>query len=112
MRMQEGGSSRPSLRVFSVLDRLLLTHPVWLQLALNQDSAVYILLREPVGTFLVRKCSSSQRKVLCLRVTSDRSAASVKECFICEEDSTFALESSSLSFPDLCRLVAFYCISR
>ncbi|XP_022057883.1 ras and Rab interactor 2 [Acanthochromis polyacanthus] len=111
--MQEVGSSqRGSQRSFSVLDRLLLTHPVWLQLSLNQESALYILLREPVGTFLVRKCSSSQRKVLCLRVTADRSASSVKECFICEEDSTFALESSALSFPDLCRLVAFYCISR
>uniref|UniRef100_A0AAZ1XNE3 Uncharacterized protein n=1 Tax=Oreochromis aureus TaxID=47969 RepID=A0AAZ1XNE3_OREAU len=111
--MQEVGSSqRGSQRAFSVLDRLLLTHPVWLQLSLNQEAALYILLREPVGTFLVRKCSSTQRKVLCLRVTADRSASSVKECFICEEDSTFALESSALSFPDLCRLVAFYCISR
>ncbi|XP_068163721.1 ras and Rab interactor 2 [Antennarius striatus] len=111
--MQEvGGPRGGSQRVFSVLDRLLLTHPVWLQLSLNKDSALYILLREPVGTFLVRKCSSSQRKVLCLRATVDKSASSVKECFICEEDSTFALESSALSFPDLCRLVAFYCISR
>ncbi|XP_051284869.1 ras and Rab interactor 2 isoform X2 [Dicentrarchus labrax] len=111
--MQEvGGTQRGSQRAFSVLDRLLVTHPVWLQLSLSQDSALYILLREPVGTFLVRKCSSSQRKVLCLRVAADKSASSVKECFICEEDSTFALESSSLSFPDLCRLVAFYCISR
>ncbi|XP_033961521.1 LOW QUALITY PROTEIN: ras and Rab interactor 2 [Pseudochaenichthys georgianus] len=113
MNMQEtGGSHRGSQRAFSVLDRLLLTHPVWLQLSLNQDSALYILLREPVGTFLVRKCSFSQRKVLCLRATGDNSASSVKECFICEEDSTFALESSALTFPDLCRLVAFYCISR
>uniref|UniRef100_A0A3B4TYP3 Ras and Rab interactor 2-like n=2 Tax=Seriola dumerili TaxID=41447 RepID=A0A3B4TYP3_SERDU len=111
--MQEVGSTqRGSPRAFSVLDRLLLTHPVWLQLSLNQDTALYILLREPVGTFLVRKCSSSQRKVLCFRAAADTSASSVKECFICEEDSTFALESSALSFPDLCRLVAFYCISR
>ncbi|TKS92998.1 Ras and [Collichthys lucidus] len=109
--MQEA-PHRGSQRAYSVLDRLLVTHPVWLQLSLNQDSALYILLREPVGTFLVRKCSSSQRKVLCLRVTADKSASSVKECFICEEDSTFALESSALSFPDLCRLVAFYCVSR
>ncbi|XP_058479775.1 ras and Rab interactor 3 [Solea solea] len=107
-----GGSQRGSQRGFSVLDRLLLTHPVWLQLSLNHDSALYILLREPVGTFLVRKCSASQRKVLCLRVTVDRSASSVREFFICEEDSTFALETSALTFPDLCRLVAFYCISR
>ncbi|CAJ1085963.1 ras and Rab interactor 3 isoform X1 [Xyrichtys novacula] len=111
--MQEVGSTQKGpQRSFSVLDRLLITHPVWLQLSLNQDSALYILLREPVGTFLVRKCSSSQRKVLCFRMTADKSASSVKECFICEEDSTFALESSALSFPDLCRLVAFYCISR
>ncbi|XP_052353331.1 ras and Rab interactor 2 isoform X1 [Oncorhynchus keta] len=101
-----------SQRSFSVLDRLLHTHPVWLQLSINADSALYILLREPVGTFLVRKCSSSQRKLLCVRVTADRAASSIKECLICEEDSTFALESSALSFPDLCRLVAFYCISR
>ncbi|AWO97436.1 putative ras and Rab interactor 2-like [Scophthalmus maximus] len=111
--MQEvGGTQRGPPRAFSVLDRLLLTHPVWLQLSLNRDSALYILLREPVGTFVVRKCGASQRKVLCLRATADPSASAVKECFICEEDSTFALESSALSFPDLCRLVAFYCISR
>lgn len=39
-------------------------------------------------TFLVRKCSSSQRKLLCLRATADKSASSVQECFICEEDSS------------------------
>lgn len=50
LQMQEtGGPHRGSQRVFSVLDRLLLTHPVWLQLSLNQDSALYVLLREPVG---------------------------------------------------------------
>uniref|UniRef100_A0A7N6ALX1 VPS9 domain-containing protein n=1 Tax=Anabas testudineus TaxID=64144 RepID=A0A7N6ALX1_ANATE len=66
-----------SQRAFSVLDRLLLTHPVWLQLSLNQDSALYILLREPVGVRTI-----------------------VNQTL------------SALSFPDLCRLVAFYCISR
>uniref|UniRef100_A0A667XH00 Si:ch211-168d1.3 n=1 Tax=Myripristis murdjan TaxID=586833 RepID=A0A667XH00_9TELE len=50
LKMQEVGCSQQgSQRAFSVLDRLLLTHPVWLQLSLNQDSALYILLREPVG---------------------------------------------------------------
>ncbi|XP_019899093.1 ras and Rab interactor 3 isoform X2 [Esox lucius] len=101
-----------SQRNFSVLDRILHTHPVWLQLSINAECALYILLREPVGTFLVRKCSSSQRKVLCVRVAAERAPSSIKECFICEEDSAFSLESSALSFPDLCRLVAFYCISR
>lgn len=45
MASTQGGSQRG----FSVLDRLLLTHPVWLQLSLSKDSALYILLREPVG---------------------------------------------------------------
>lgn len=49
-QMQEvGGTQGGPQRPFSVLDRLLLTHPVWLQLSLNKDSALYILLREPVG---------------------------------------------------------------
>uniref|UniRef100_A0A3B4ZGT9 Si:ch211-168d1.3 n=1 Tax=Stegastes partitus TaxID=144197 RepID=A0A3B4ZGT9_9TELE len=92
-----------SQRSFSVLDRLLLTHPVWLQLSLKQDTALYILLREPVGTFLVRKCSSSQRKVLCLRVTADRSASSVKECFILNYP-----EVSDHTYAQVC----FFCICR
>ncbi|KAM8882168.1 ras and Rab interactor 2 [Synchiropus picturatus] len=111
--MQEVGSThKGSQRTFSILDRLLATHPVWLQLSLNYESTLYILLREPVGTFLVRKCTATHKKVLCLRATADQSTTCVKEFFISEEDSTFALESSALSFPDLCRLVAFYCISR
>ncbi|XP_026878278.2 ras and Rab interactor 2 [Electrophorus electricus] len=97
-------------RSLSVLDRLLLTHSIWLQLSINPDSALCILQREIVGTFLVCKCASTQRKVLCVRV--QESSLSVTQYPICEEDSTFSLESSALSFPDLCRLVAFYCISR
>lgn len=53
-------------------------------------------------TFLVRKCSSTQRKVLCLRVTADRSASSVKECFICEEDSSEYETSSTVRTPAAC----------
>ncbi|XP_036404799.1 ras and Rab interactor 2-like [Megalops cyprinoides] len=101
-----------SLRSISVLDRLLLTHPVWLQLSLNSDSAQQVLHKEPPGAFLVRRCNASQKKVLCVRLTEDNSASSVRQCVIREEESTFSLESSAISFPDLCRLVAFYCVSR
>ncbi|XP_073764118.1 ras and Rab interactor 2 isoform X2 [Danio rerio] len=95
-------------RSLSVLDRLLLTHSIWLQLSINPDSAHQILQREIVGTFLVCKCSASHRKVLCVRVQE----GGVSQYPVREEDSTFSLESSALSFPDLCRLVAFYTISR
>ncbi|XP_051988894.1 ras and Rab interactor 2-like [Xyrauchen texanus] len=97
-------------RSLSVLDRLLLTHSIWLQLSINLDSANKILQREIIGTFLVCKCSATHRKVLCVRVQEARE--SVSQYPIREEDSTFSLESSALSFPDLCRLVAFYTISR
>lgn len=54
-QMQEvGGTQGGPQRPFSVLDRLLLTHPVWLQLSLNKNSALYILLREPVGVRMKR----------------------------------------------------------
>ncbi|KAL2079221.1 hypothetical protein ACEWY4_024965 [Coilia grayii] len=99
-------------RSLSVLDRLLLTHSIWLQLSVTADSALNILQREPIGTFLVCKCVSSQKKVLCVRLSADNSTSAVKQHRIREEESTFALEGSALSFPDLCRLVAFYCVSR
>ncbi|XP_077089464.1 ras and Rab interactor 1 [Siphateles boraxobius] len=103
---------RGSLRIISVLDRLLLTHPVWLQLSGNSATALHILRREPPGTFLVRKSSTSQKKMLCVRLADDSTPSFIKQVVIQEEDSAFSLESSAISFPDLCRLVAFYCVSR
>lgn len=103
---------RGSLKSISVLDRLLLTHPVWLQLSINSATALHILQREPPGTFLVRKSSTSQRKMLCVRLADDSMPSFFKQFLIQEEDSAFSLESSAINFPDLCRLIAFYCVSR
>lgn len=47
-RLQRGRGSG-SLRSISVLDRLLLTVPVWLQLSINPATALHILQREPPG---------------------------------------------------------------
>ncbi|TRY54138.1 hypothetical protein DNTS_034823 [Danionella cerebrum] len=101
-----------SLRNISVLDRLLLTHPVWLQLSINSATALHILQREPPGTFLVRKSSTSQKKMLCVRLADDGIPSFLKQVVIQEEDSAFSLERSAISFPDLFRLIAFYCVSR
>ncbi|XP_037401959.1 ras and Rab interactor 2 isoform X2 [Pygocentrus nattereri] len=103
---------RGSLKSISVLDRLLLTYPVWLQLSINSATALHILQREPPGSFLVRKSSTSQKKMLCVRLADDSMPSFVKQFVIREKDSTFSLESSAISFPDLCRLIAFYCVSR
>uniref|UniRef100_A0A8C7KFT3 Ras and Rab interactor 2 n=1 Tax=Oncorhynchus kisutch TaxID=8019 RepID=A0A8C7KFT3_ONCKI len=103
---------RSSLKSISVLDRLLLTHPVWLQLSINSATALHILQREPPGTFLVRRSNTSQKKVLCVRLADDCLPSFFKQFVIQELDSTFSLERAAISFPDLCRLIAFYCVSR
>uniref|UniRef100_A0A3B3VQX6 Uncharacterized protein n=1 Tax=Poecilia latipinna TaxID=48699 RepID=A0A3B3VQX6_9TELE len=93
---------RGSLRSISVLDRLLLTVPVWLQLSINPANALHILQREPPGYL----------NVLCVRLADDSVPSFVQEFGIREEQSTLSLESSAISFPDLPRLISFYCVSR
>ncbi|KAG7238194.1 hypothetical protein INR49_031109 [Caranx melampygus] len=99
-------------RRMSVLDRLIQTHPVWLLLAISEEKANHILLKQPPGVFLVRKSAALQRKVLSLRLKEDRSRTPISHFPIRESQYTFSLEGSAISFADLFRLVAFYCISR
>lgn len=77
-----------SLRSISVLDRLLLTVPVWLQLSINPATALHILRREPPGNFLVRKSRTSQRNVLCVRLADDSVPSFVQQFGIIEEQSS------------------------
>ncbi|XP_062986237.1 ras and Rab interactor 2 isoform X2 [Elgaria multicarinata webbii] len=95
----------------SILDKLLHTHPVWLQLGLNDAEAMDVLQSQPPGTFLVRKSTRMQKKVLSLRLPIDFGLC-LKEFAIKESTYTFSLEGSGISFADLFRLIAFYCISR
>uniref|UniRef100_A0A3Q4HUB6 Ras and Rab interactor 2a n=1 Tax=Neolamprologus brichardi TaxID=32507 RepID=A0A3Q4HUB6_NEOBR len=98
-------------RRLSVLDRLVHTHTVWLQLGLSHEEAMHILQNEPAGTFVVRKSASLQKKVISLRMDKD-SSVPVKDFPVKESQYTFSLEGSGLSFADLFRLMAFCCISR
>ncbi|XP_054987435.1 ras and Rab interactor 2 isoform X3 [Sorex araneus] len=95
----------------SILDRLLHTHPIWLQLSLSEEEAAEVLKSQPPGIFLVRKSTKMQKKVLSLRLPCEFGSP-LKEFTIKESTYTFSLEGSGISFADLFRLVAFYCISR
>ncbi|XP_066243122.1 ras and Rab interactor 2 isoform X5 [Saccopteryx leptura] len=95
----------------SILDRLLHTHPIWLQLSLSEEEATDVLQSQPPGIFLVRKSTKMQKKVLSLRLPCEFGAP-LKEFAIKESAYTFSLEGSGISFADLFRLIAFYCISR
>ncbi|KAM8737959.1 ras and Rab interactor 2 isoform 1-T1 [Acanthopagrus schlegelii] len=98
-------------RRLSVLDRVVHAHAVWLQLGLSHQDATLILQNQPTGSFIVRKSTSLQKKVISLRMDKD-SAVPVKDFPVKESQYTFSLEGSGLSFADLFRLVAFCCISR
>uniref|UniRef100_A0A3Q3W163 Uncharacterized protein n=1 Tax=Mola mola TaxID=94237 RepID=A0A3Q3W163_MOLML len=98
-------------RRLSVLDRLMHTHAVWLQLGISHQDATRLLQSQPTGIFVVRKSTSLQRKVISLRMDKD-SDLPVKDFPVKESQYTFSLEGSGLSFADLFRLVAFCCISR
>ncbi|KAJ0061554.1 hypothetical protein NL108_005794, partial [Boleophthalmus pectinirostris] len=62
-------------------------------------------------TFLVRNSRTSQKKVLCMRLADNSVPSFVQQFDIQEEQSTFSLVTSTISFPDLPRLISFYCVS-
>ncbi|XP_063500025.1 ras and Rab interactor 3 isoform X2 [Symphalangus syndactylus] len=103
----------PRRRGISVLEKLIKTCPVWLQLSLDQAEVARILHRVLAGMFLVRRDSSSKHLVLCVHFPSlNESSAEVLEYTIKEEKSILYLEGSALVFEDIFRLIAFYCVSR
>ncbi|NWH46651.1 RIN3 protein, partial [Fregata magnificens] len=100
------------LQGISILDKLIKTCPVWLQLNMNRERAGAILGKETAGIFLVRKEHNMNNMVLAVRLPLQNEAPSVLEYNIKEEKSILYLEGSVLVFEDVFKLVAFYCVSR
>ncbi|NWI93060.1 RIN3 protein, partial [Pitta sordida] len=96
----------------SILDKLIKTCPVWLQLNMSQERAGAILGKETAGIFLVRKEGNVNNMVLAVRLPVQNEAPGVLEYNIKEEKSIVYLEGSVLVFEDVFKLVAFYCVSR
>ncbi|NXT06618.1 RIN3 protein, partial [Prunella fulvescens] len=96
----------------SILDKLIKTCPVWLQLNMSQERAGAILGKETAGIFLVRKEGNVSNMVLAVRLPVQNEAPGVLEYNIKEEKSILYLEGSVLVFEDVFKLVAFYCVSR
>uniref|UniRef100_A0A8C5T965 Ras and Rab interactor 3 n=1 Tax=Malurus cyaneus samueli TaxID=2593467 RepID=A0A8C5T965_9PASS len=87
----------------SILDKLIKTCPVWLQLNMS---------RERAGMFLVRKENNVKNMILTVRLPVQNKAPGVLEYNIKEEKSILYLEGSVLVFEDVFKLIAFYCVSR
>ncbi|KAF7238528.1 Ras and Rab interactor 1 [Varanus komodoensis] len=100
-----------SPRKVSLVGRLRLTQPVWLQFGINSATALHILQREPAGTFLVRRSNTRQCQVLCLRLPDDSSPAFVTTYCLHQGRTGVSLDGSELLFPSLLHLIASYCSS-
>ncbi|NWV78504.1 RIN3 protein, partial [Dasyornis broadbenti] len=96
----------------SILDKLIKTCPVWLQLNMSQEMARAILGKETAGIFLVRRAGSMKNMVLAVRLPVQNEVPGVLEYNIKEEKSILYLEGSVLVFEDVFKLIAFYCVSR
>ncbi|NXA46273.1 RIN3 protein, partial [Nothocercus julius] len=96
----------------SILDKLIKTCPVWLQLNMSQERAGAILGKEAAGIFLVRKEGNVKNMILAVRLPAQNETPDVLEYNIKEEKSILYLEGSVLVFEDVFKLVAFYCVSR
>ncbi|KAL8184094.1 UNVERIFIED_CONTAM: hypothetical protein K2H54_006381 [Gekko kuhli] len=101
--------AQTSPRNISLVGRLRLTQPVWLQMGINSATALHILQREPPGTFLVRRSNTRQCQVLCLRLPDNSSPVFVTTYCLHQEPTVISLEGSDMKFPSLLHLIASYC---
>ncbi|XP_030643286.1 ras and Rab interactor 3 [Chanos chanos] len=105
-------SSRSALPCISILEKLIKTCPVWLQLGITRERATRILNKEMPGIFLVRRDTGQKTMVLSVRLPDQQGAAQIQELLVKEERSLIYLEGSVLVFDNIFKLIAFYCVSR
>ncbi|NWY43040.1 RIN3 protein, partial [Sylvia atricapilla] len=94
----------------SILDKLIKTCPVWLQLNMSQERAGAILGKETAGIFLVRKEGNVNNMVLAVRLPVQNEAPGVLEYNIKEEKSSKQVKSG---VPNNCggySFALFYCV--
>uniref|UniRef100_A0A7M4ELN1 Ras and Rab interactor 3 n=1 Tax=Crocodylus porosus TaxID=8502 RepID=A0A7M4ELN1_CROPO len=73
----------------SILDKLIKTCPIWLQLSMNEERAREILSKEMAGIFLVRKEGNMNNMVLSFCYPSQNEAPDMLQYNIKEEKSSF-----------------------
>ncbi|XP_073465934.1 ras and Rab interactor 3 isoform X3 [Aquarana catesbeiana] len=105
-------NGRPPSSGLSILDRLIKTCPVWLQLCMSPKQAASVLTEETPGVFLVTRDVEAKCMVLWVRFSDHKDPADVLRYNIREEKTMMYLEGSFLIFEDIFKLVGFYCVSR
>uniref|UniRef100_A0A8C5T221 Ras and Rab interactor 3 n=1 Tax=Malurus cyaneus samueli TaxID=2593467 RepID=A0A8C5T221_9PASS len=93
----------------SILDKLIKTCPVWLQLNMSRERAGAILGKETAGVSPNKNIY--QTHLLFFFFLSYRSKKTVADYLFCFSPVLY-LEGSVLVFEDVFKLIAFYCVSR
>ncbi|XP_058255410.1 ras and Rab interactor 3 isoform X2 [Hemibagrus wyckioides] len=107
--VQTQKSAHPSI---SILEKLIKTCPVWLQLGMNKERAIRILTKEQPGIFLVRRDLGQSLMVVSVRLPDQQGAPQVQDVPVKEERTMLYLKGSVLVFDNIFKLIAFYCVSR
>ncbi|XP_066529387.1 ras and Rab interactor 3 isoform X2 [Hoplias malabaricus] len=103
---------KPAPPSISVLDKLIKTCPVWLQLGMTQERAVRILNKEAPGIFLVRRDTGQKSMVVSMRLQDQQGEPQIQEFHVKEEKALLYIEGSLLVFDNIFKLISFYCVSR
>ncbi|KAB5562560.1 hypothetical protein PHYPO_G00019270 [Pangasianodon hypophthalmus] len=107
--VQTKKSAHPSI---SILEKLIKTCPVWLQLGMSKERATRVLNKELPGIFLVRRDRGQSLMVVSVRLPDQKGVPQIQDLHVKEERAMLYLEGSVLVFDNIFKLIAFYCVSR
>ncbi|XP_069763660.1 ras and Rab interactor 2-like [Narcine bancroftii] len=108
---EEENQSKPLPQYkFSLFDKLLLSHRVWLQLGVRLEQVQEVLRKQSPGTFLVWSNNCRKNKILTVRL--EHETLETEDFIVKDNGSVYYLEHSYLGFTSIFQLIGYYCVSR
>lgn len=93
----------------SVLERLILTHPVWFLRGIYRTGAVHLLQGKEVGNFIIRQSSQPNTMAITVRLPDDKGPYIEHYLIEAVGNNKLRLEGSDFHFSAIPLLVAHYC---
>ncbi|XP_020805788.1 protein sprint isoform X2 [Drosophila serrata] len=90
-----------------LMERLLLTHPMWFLPGIQRSGAVHLLQGKEEGTFIVRGSSQPNTMAVSVRLPQD-TGPYIEHYLIQSHDNVLSLESSRFTFGSIPSLIAHY----
>ncbi|XP_054730490.1 protein sprint isoform X1 [Anastrepha obliqua] len=90
-----------------LMERLLLTHPVWFLPGIQRSGAVHFLQGKEEGNFIVRGSSQPNTMAVSVRLPPD-TGPYIEHYLIQSNDAILSLESSRFTFDSIPALIAHY----